>query len=144
MIGASNFATVAARQQGYEIQRVRKGRRLPLGSGTMGDVWPATHKETRELRVVKSVPKANTTRPVMQNEIQLMRSLCHPNIVRVLTRCSVGGKPCEVRELCQGGELFDFVAENGGLQSEPAMVVMRARLSLASEPLTHSAARLSL
>jgi len=60
----------------YEVQRVRHGRRIPLGSGTMGEVWPATHKASRKLHVVKSIQKAKVTDPyIIENEIRALKML---------------------------------------------------------------------
>ena len=47
-------------------------------------------------------------------------ALVHPHLVRVYERRTVDGKIFELRELCQGGELFDSVAENGGLAADDA------------------------
>jgi len=54
----------------YEVQEIRRGRRVPLGSGTMGEVWPCTHRATHELRACKSILK-------QRRRINLeMRSIC--------------------------------------------------------------------
>ena len=49
--------------------------------------------------------------------------LFHPNVVRVLGRYFGDGKTTEVRELCEGGELFDHIAESGGLQGNLSLLV---------------------
>ena len=49
--------------------------------------------------------------------------LCHPNIVRVLGRRFVDGQTTEMRELCEGGELFDVIVESGGLRDNQSLVV---------------------
>lgn len=47
----------------------------------MGEVWPCTHRTTRDLRACKSIPKQNTTQEQFRNEISMLRTLKHGNIV---------------------------------------------------------------
>lgn len=68
--------------QKYEVQEIRAGRRVPLASGTMGEVWPATYRQTQELRACKSIRKVNATPAQVENEIAMLRSLHHENVVR--------------------------------------------------------------
>ena len=43
------------------------------------------------------------------NEINLLKKLDHPNILRILETYSDNSKFYLVTELCKGGELFDFI-----------------------------------
>jgi len=49
----------------------------------------------------------------------------HPNISRVLLRSCQGGKLVEVRELAEGGELYDRIAEEGRLSADEALSYLR-------------------
>ncbi|CAD7924241.1 unnamed protein product [Amoebophrya sp. A120] len=73
--GNSFFTRPRTLEDDYDVQRIRHGRRYPLGSGTMGEVWPATHKRSREVRVVKSIPKRAASARAVQNEVELLK-LC--------------------------------------------------------------------
>ena len=49
----------------------------------------------------------------------------HPNIARILASHSEPGRDVELRELCEGGELYDRIAEEGPLLAEEALDVFR-------------------
>eukprot|EP00392_Amoebophrya_sp_AT5.2_P004185 g4193.t1 len=55
-----------------------------LGQGTYGSVVRATHKATGQIRAVKCIPKSSKQMKNMERfkmEIQLMKSMDHPNVV---------------------------------------------------------------
>ena len=64
-------------QSEYDVQRVRRGRRAPLGAGSQGEVWPCTHKKSRQLCVVKSVPRGaeGGAQQMVQNEIRILQAI---------------------------------------------------------------------
>ena len=66
-------------------------------------------------------------------------SLCHPHLVRVIERRrSAEGRSLEIRELCEGGELFDVVAEQCGLLEKPAMALQWIRQICSAVAYCHS------
>lgn len=87
-----------------------------LGEGGFGAVRKATDKRTKMDCAVKSIRKSDADQVVgLKVEIEIMRCLDHPNIVRFIE--TFEDKRCVyiVLELCEGGELFDCVVQAGRL-----------------------------
>ena len=100
--------------------RFEVGPSAILGSGAHGTVRVARHVSTGEYVAVKVMPSAGITSLV--KELTAYSRLNHPNI------CKLKGTQVDterqlvymVMELCSGGELFDRIAECGGLVEEEA------------------------
>ncbi|CAN0196786.1 unnamed protein product, partial [Ectocarpus sp. 4 AP-2014] len=95
----------------HETYEVQPGE---LGTAAMGCVVRAGRKKrTGEMFacktfMVSSVPKKKAQRHILEtlrNEIDLLRSLDHPNIVRAYESYEVGQDLHLVMELCRGGDL---------------------------------------
>ncbi|CAM9510307.1 unnamed protein product [Ectocarpus sp. 13 AM-2016] len=95
----------------HETYEVQPGE---LGTAAMGCVVRAgIKKRTGEMFacktfMVSSVPKKKAQRRILEtlrNEIDLLRSLDHPNIVRAYESYEVGQDLHLVMELCRGGDL---------------------------------------
>ena len=54
----------------------------------------------------------------MQNEIEVLKQIDHPNIVRMLNAYEDKNHYCIIMELMQGGELFDHIIEKETLQEQ--------------------------
>ena len=81
-----------------------------LGEGVSGAVVGATHRRSNQQFAVKIVKKSalkDEKRRQLKQEIALMRSLSHPNVLRILEVFESKDKTFMVLELCQGGELLD-------------------------------------
>jgi len=98
----------------------------PLGWGTFGEVNIATHRATGAKRAVKNVCKARLNETVnnvgawVRQEAEVLRLLDHPNIVRIHETFDDPVKMCLVMELCEGGNLTDYVAQREGLRMDEA------------------------
>ena len=97
-----------------------------LGEGGFGRVFKACDKETGASRAVKVVLKSRVTHmEEVKQELQLMQSMDHPNIVRLY---GVYEDHCNlylVMELCEGGELFDRLADGNFLTEPVARKIMK-------------------
>eukprot|EP00927_Polykrikos_kofoidii_P043084 TRINITY_DN3714_c0_g1_i1.p1 TRINITY_DN3714_c0_g1~~TRINITY_DN3714_c0_g1_i1.p1 ORF type:complete len:619 (+),score=99.00 TRINITY_DN3714_c0_g1_i1:123-1979(+) len=88
----------------------------PLGRGSYGEVTGATHRRTGARRAVKTVGKANLKRYVtnvssfVRREVDILRRLDHPNIVRLYEAFEDESTIYLVLELCEGGDLLERVA----------------------------------
>lgn len=88
----------------------------PLGRGSYGEVYAATHHATRARRAVKSVGKASLRRYVtnvtgfVRREVDILRRLDHPNVVRLYEAYEDENTIHLVLELCEGGDLLERVA----------------------------------
>jgi len=56
----------------------------------------------------------------MQNEIEIMQSLDHPNTVKLIQVYEDSAHYCLVMELMTGGELFDHIIEKETFDEETA------------------------
>lgn len=97
-----------------------------LGKGSYGQVLKARHKETGEVNAVKIIRKANIENAMrMKREISIMKTLDHPNIVRLLEVYEDEECLYLVMEMCSGGELFDEIVRRGCFSEQYAATMMR-------------------
>lgn len=91
-----------------------------LGSGAHGAVRLGQHVETGECVAVKISPTVVVHSAC--KEMTALTRLDHPHIVRLLgVQVDMSqGRVYMIMELCQGGELFDRIAECGGLPEDDA------------------------
>ena len=83
-----------------------------LGSGTLGAVYLAKDKATHERVAVKAIKKTNISDvESFRNEISILRSLDHPNIIKLLETWETDHICFLVTEVCEGGELFDHIVK---------------------------------
>ncbi|GFE53172.1 calcium-dependent kinase CDPK5 [Babesia ovis] len=97
-----------------------------LGKGSYGQVLKACHKETGEVKAVKVIRKAcieNAMR--MKREITIMKTLDHPNIVKLLEIYEDEECLYLVMEMCSGGELFEEIVRRGCFSEQYAATMMR-------------------
>ena len=85
-----------------------------LGAGTYGSVRRGTHKGTSAVRAIKIIPKKTLKLLAkFHQEIQIMKEIEHPNIVRLYETFEDTDNIYLVMELCSGGELFDRILSVG-------------------------------
>jgi calcium-dependent protein kinase len=84
-----------------------------LGKGSFGRVYKAKHKLTNDYRAVKIITKENlnaSNREKLMFEVEILRSLDHPNIIKIFEVYEDDKQFSIVTELCVGGELFDRIS----------------------------------
>eukprot|EP00933_Yihiella_yeosuensis_P005288 TRINITY_DN10977_c0_g3_i1.p1 TRINITY_DN10977_c0_g3~~TRINITY_DN10977_c0_g3_i1.p1 ORF type:complete len:485 (+),score=150.93 TRINITY_DN10977_c0_g3_i1:53-1507(+) len=97
-----------------------------LGEGSYGAVKKAKSKETGTIRAIKSISIAQTKNlQRLQQEIDLMKVMDHPNICRLYDSFQDKRNVYLVLELCQGGELFDRIIDAGHFTEREAAYVMQ-------------------
>lgn len=72
------------------------------------------HKETKALRAVKIINKkylGEETKKKLLGEIEILKKCDHPNILKLYEFFQDQKRYFMVTELCNGGELFDKIAE---------------------------------
>jgi calcium-dependent protein kinase len=95
-----------------------------LGSGTFGAVFKATHKITKEPRAIKAIAKAKVkNQESFKNEIEIMRKLDNPNIIKLYEIFEDTRYIYLVMELCTGGELFERISNKGHFTESEAVEV---------------------
>eukprot|EP01068_Selenidium_serpulae_P017663 Selendium_serpulae@DN6395_c1_g1_i3.p1 len=97
-----------------------------LGKGSYGSVIKAKEKRSGAIRAVKIVNKPkieNITR--LKREIQIMKRLDHPNIIKLFEVYEDTKNLYLVLELCTGGELFDRIIKSGHFSERYAASLMK-------------------
>ena len=97
-----------------------------LGSGSYGAVKKVRHKELKEIRAMKVILKKTEN---SKNEIDIMRKISHPNIVNVFDIYEDSKKYYIVMEICEGGELFEAISEQGAFFEGDCVDIMKQLLS---------------
>lgn len=96
-----------------------------LGTGGMGTVYRATHTETgREVAIkILSTRVAQSRRAIQRfaQEIEILKALKHPNIVRCYGGGRHGTEAYMVMELVTGGSLASLLRRRGRLSWESAV-----------------------
>ncbi|GAB0201890.1 mitogen-activated protein kinase kinase kinase kinase 1 [Grus japonensis] len=100
-----------------------------LGGGTYGEVYKARSKATGELAAIKVVKmEADDDRATLQQEIVMVRSCQHPNIIAYFGSYSWCNKLWICMELCGGGSLQDIYHVTGPLSEPQIAYVCRETL----------------
>lgn len=98
----------------------------PLGKGTYGCVYKATDKILRTSRAAKCVSKKKLKNiPRFRQEIDIMKNLDHPNVVKLFETFEDDNKIYLIMELCSGGELFDKIVKKGFFTESYACFIMK-------------------
>ncbi|KAL7069280.1 protein kinase domain-containing protein [Cryptosporidium serpentis] len=101
-----------------------------IGRGTWGEVKIVIHRETGAKRAAKKIPKfyvEDVDR--FRQEIEIMKSLDHPNIIRLYETFEDNNDIYLVMELCTGGELFERVVHERMFTESDAARIMKDVLS---------------
>ena len=91
----------------YEIHGSEK-----LGKGSYGSVYLATHRRTGDKRAIKVMNVDRVTSYYLRKlhtEISILKSLDHPNIVKIQEVFFGKHSVYLVTDLCKGGELFELL-----------------------------------
>eukprot|EP00296_Roombia_truncata_P000103 JP435763.1.p1 GENE.JP435763.1~~JP435763.1.p1 ORF type:complete len:340 (+),score=101.43 JP435763.1:1-1020(+) len=99
----------------YDIKEV-------LGSGTFATVKKGIHKKTGENVAIKIIDKANLgdMEESLKTEVDVMKSVSHPNIICLKDIFETSDKLYLVLELVTGGELFDRIVAKGSYSEKEA------------------------
>eukprot|EP00347_Sterkiella_histriomuscorum_P014917 403359020 len=103
-----------------------------LGSGAFGEVRMCVHRETGAQRAVKVLRKSHMDddeKKMLFNEINILRELDHPNIVKMYEFFEDEKRYYIVTEICKGGELFDEIIARGKFTEKDAAILMKQVLS---------------
>ena len=99
----------------------------PIGTGAFGTVMKGRvkgQKSEESWRAIKKIPKKKVTDKVeFLNEIEILRKLDHPNIIKLYETFEDDRYIYMITELCTGGELFDKIIEKGFFSEEYARVI---------------------
>lgn len=104
-----------------------------LGSGAYGEVWLCDHKFTHEVRAVKILLKEGMPQEEIDNrsvfiEVEILKSLDHPNILKVFEYFEDADRYYIVMEFCKGGDVFDKLTKLGKFTESQAATVLKQLL----------------
>jgi len=113
---------------------VYKLHEKPLGSGAYGEVWLCTHLTTGEVRAVKILLKEGMPVEEIENrsvleEVEILKKLDHPNILKVYEYFEDSVKYYIVMEFCRNGDVFGKLEKIGHFSEYLAAAVVRQLLS---------------
>ena len=100
-----------------------------IGRGTFATVKRARNRETNEKVAVKILYKKKMEEEDIlsfRTEIEILKSVDHPNIVRIIDDFEDSKHYYLVMDLMAGGELFDLIMENGSISELEAREAIRA------------------
>ena len=98
-----------------------------LGEGGYGGVWKVKHKKTGLTRAMKRIPKIRHNQTKITdiiNEIETLKQLDHPNIVKLFEFFIETDGYYLIIEYCSGGELFDVIKQKQKLPEAVAANIM--------------------
>lgn len=100
-----------------------------LGQGGFGSVIKGVHSETGDVAAIKFVAKKSfrqfsDLQRVFQ-EIQALRNMRHPNIIRILDVADNPDSICFIMEFAAGGELRGYVEKRQSLSEEESRVFFK-------------------
>ncbi|XP_040211731.1 serine/threonine-protein kinase 36 isoform X2 [Rana temporaria] len=91
-----------------------------IGEGSFGRVYKGRRRHSGEVVALKFIPKVGRSEKELRGlkrEIQIMRDLCHPNIVRMLDSVETEREVVVVTEYAEG-ELFQILEDDGNLSED--------------------------
>eukprot|EP01124_Arcella_intermedia_P015955 TRINITY_DN224_c0_g1_i3.p1 TRINITY_DN224_c0_g1~~TRINITY_DN224_c0_g1_i3.p1 ORF type:complete len:340 (+),score=91.13 TRINITY_DN224_c0_g1_i3:37-1056(+) len=102
-----------------------------LGKGNFSSVHLAVSKETRHRVAIKVIQKlgAKNKPEMLKNEVQILKKMEHPYIIKLYDIFETDTTLYLVMELVTGGELFDRIVEREQYSEENAKQVMKQLFS---------------
>ncbi|KIM41275.1 hypothetical protein M413DRAFT_445312 [Hebeloma cylindrosporum] len=97
-----------------------------IGKGSFATVYKGYHEETRHQVAIKAVKRDNLSTKLFENlqsEIQILKSLSHRHITRLIDIVRAEKHIYLIMEYCAGGDLTNYIKKRGrveGLEYVPA------------------------
>lgn len=106
-----------------------------LGKGSFGSVYKVKHKITGEIRAMKIIKntsvddKGGPENAKFLKEIQVLRELDHPNIIKIFEYFIDNKYHYIIQELLTGGELYETILKCQKFNEKTAAFIMKQLLS---------------
>ncbi|CAD8178240.1 unnamed protein product [Paramecium pentaurelia] len=104
----------------------------PLGCTVYGEVIKGIHQQTGKMWAVKRIKKSQTSKEEQEklmNEVQILQKLDHHNIIKIFDFFQDDKFLYIFEELCDGGDLFEKIRQEGSLSEKKAADIMKQILS---------------
>jgi len=100
-----------------------------LGEGSYGTVYLVNHNYSGQLRAMKIITKKNVVNSQkvdteIMNEIEILKKMDHPNIVKIFEFYNSTKNYYLITEYCKEGELFDKIVKEGPFDEDFASYIM--------------------
>ena len=99
-----------------------------LGEGSFASVYRVQNRITGEIRAMKVIKKSskysNENEAEIFNEINILRKMDHPNVLKIFEFYSEKNSFSMVTEICSGGELFQEIVDKGPFSEKYSAYVM--------------------
>ena len=85
-----------------------------IGSGTYGDIWKVQRKTDHKIFVLKNVTLVNLTQQQIKlsmGEVEAMKKICHPNIIKFYESCMEGRSINIIMEHAPYGDLSCMIEQ---------------------------------
>ena len=123
-IDKSDFVRMKDRCLFDEYDLIKK-----LGEGAYGCVYKIQQKTTNYLRAVKALKRKHVDEAEFTNEISLLKTLDHPNIIKLFDCYYDNRYYYMVEEYCSGGDLFDYIQKEKFFTEKKASIIFNQLLS---------------
>ncbi len=104
-----------------------------IGEGTFGKVKIGNHILTNEKVAVKILEKEWITEVAdierVRREIHILKLIRHPHIIHLYEIIETPKQLYMIMEYCKGGELFDYIVEEGRITESLARTFMQQILA---------------
>ena len=98
-----------------------------LGSGAFGEVWLAHHKDLDRdfaMKIIKKRKNRRNDEKEILNEIEILKKIDHPKILKVVDFYSTLKKYYIITEYCHEGELFNEIIKVGKFDEGQAAFII--------------------
>jgi calcium-dependent protein kinase len=102
-----------------------------LGSGAFGEVWLVIHKDLQQdfaMKIIKKRKNKSNDEKEILNEIEILKKLDHPKILKVVDFYSTLKKYYIITEYCPEGELFNEIIKVGRFDEGQAAFIINQLL----------------
>jgi calcium-dependent protein kinase len=122
-------------QENHEsFSSIYKLHSKPIGSGAFAEVWLCDHMRSGETRAVKILHKSGVSEHDIRMrsvflEVEILKTLDHPNVLKVYEYFEDEEDYYIVMEYCPGGDVFDKLESVGTFTERYAARIMKYLLS---------------
>ena len=95
-----------------------------LGEGDYGQVYLVKHKKMNLHRAMKVIPMKLKAEEKVNEEIELIKQLDHPNIAKLFEYFCDDDKYYLITEYCEGGDLYDLIKKKKKFSEFSAAYIM--------------------
>lgn len=96
-----------------------------LGEGSFGKVYKVKHLKTGVVRALKVLNKSDKEQSDVLLEGEVLKSLSHPNIIKIFEVYSYGTSVYLIEEFVKGGDLFSKISKMDHLSEPISLAVMK-------------------